>query len=235
MSSVHSSLGLAKLSTDEIEDICISLSEGFCEYCGISTGVRTLFWDGLVAMIEKYKGVDFSEALDIATEYVARINPECNQYDTSMAFGNWYYIFRNNIREECQGKYNTSIDFAMRAMKYPTWKLYIDDIRTPDDESYVVVRSVEEAKSLILIYGVPLFISFDHDLGVDENGILLPSGYDLAKWIVEQDMDKKSDVHLFSVFDFEVHSMNPVGAKNICSFLSSYLKYKEEEGNWYGY
>ena len=235
MNSVHSSLMLPVLSGDKVERLCRKMAEGFCEYCGISSGGRTLFWDGMLAIIEHYKGVDFGEAIDKATQYVAEINPECNEYDTTMAYGNWYYVFRDMVHIECNGRYDEYVEIGIKAMKFPVWRLYLDDIRNPPDESYVLARSVEEAKVLITAYGVPLFISFDHDLGADENGNLLPTGYDLAKWIVEHDMDKKSNIHIFSVFDFEVHSMNPVGAENIKSFLQSYLKHKEEEGNWYGY
>lgn len=234
MNIMHNTLGLAKLSTEEVESNCVLLAEGFCEYCGISTGIRTLFWDALVAIIEAYNGLEFDNAIDQATKFVAQIDPQCNEYDTSMAYGNWYYIFRNLIHEECHGRYDEAINIGMRAMKYPIWKLYLDDIRNPSDNSYVLARSVEEAKSLIEAYGIPLYISFDHDMGEDADGKLCSTGYDLAKWLVEQDMNKKSGIHIFSVFDFEVHSMNPVGAENIRSFLKAYLKHKDKEGNWYG-
>jgi len=50
-----------------------------------------------------------------------------------------------------------------------------------------------------------------HDLGVDENGVLLKSVYNLAKWIIESDLDKSIKVP--SNFYFNVHSQNPVGKK----------------------
>lgn len=101
------------------------------------------------------------------------------------------------------------------------WKLYLDDIRFPDDSTYIIARTVEEAQQLIQKYGVPDFISFDHDLGVDDAGNLLPSGYDFAKWLVEMDMD--GELELPEEFDFRVHSMNPVGAENIRAYLGNYL------------
>ena len=62
------------------------------------------------------------------------------------------------------------------------------------------------------------FISFDHDLGTGKNGL------DCAKALIEYDMDNGI---LNDSFDFYVHSMNPVGAKNIRSLMSNYLDQKD--------
>lgn len=101
------------------------------------------------------------------------------------------------------------------------WKLYIDDLRTPEDQTFIISRTVDEAKRLIEEMGIPSFISFDHDLGVDNQGDLLESGYDFAKWLVEIDLDGRYRIP--KEFEFKVHSMNPVGAKNIQSYLEGYL------------
>ncbi len=70
-------------------------------------------------------------------------------------------------------------------------------------------------------YGIPDFISFDHDFGVDENNNLLPTGYDFAKWLVEQDMNL--DYTFPHNFSFYVHSANLVGKQNIKSYLNNYF------------
>ena len=67
--------------------------------------------------------------------------------------------------------------------------------------------AIKEIKSLSQIPDCKIFISFDHDLGF---GI---SGYDVAKWIVENEIP---------IAGFTVHSMNPVGAKNIIELLTHY-------------
>ena len=103
-------------------------------------------------------------------------------------------------------------------------KMYLDDIRTPVEEFNFVVRSYDEAVAIIKRHGVPNFISFDHDLGVDEDGILLKSGFDFTKWLVENDLD--GVYKLPKDFRFKVHSQNPVGKENIISLLDSYLKYR---------
>ena len=48
-------------------------------------------------------------------------------------------------------------------------KLYLDDVRDLPDDSFTLVRSYEEAVLFVKDNGIPPFISFDHDLGVDEN------------------------------------------------------------------
>jgi hypothetical protein len=104
------------------------------------------------------------------------------------------------------------------------WKLYLDDLRTPPDESFIVARTMEEAQKLIETSGMPIFISFDHDLGTDDQGNLLPTGYDFVKWLVEMDMDEI--IMIPAGFTFDVHSQNPVGARNIQSYLSAYMAQK---------
>lgn len=105
-------------------------------------------------------------------------------------------------------------------------KLYLDDLRTPVDESFVIVRSFDEAVRFVRLNGVPEFISFDHDLGADKNGWPLPTGYDFAKWLVNSDLDRA--IRIPQNFSFKVHSQNPVGAKNIEALLNNYLAHKKE-------
>ncbi|MGH2308113.1 cyclic-phosphate processing receiver domain-containing protein [Aliarcobacter sp. ERUVET-8] len=104
-------------------------------------------------------------------------------------------------------------------------KLYLDDVRDLPDESFDLARSYEEAVLFVKENGIPPFISFDHDLGVDENEKLLPTGFDFAKWLVEMDMD---NIYKFPEnFSFHVHSANPVGKGNIESYLNNYLNFNK--------
>lgn len=96
-------------------------------------------------------------------------------------------------------------------------KLYVDDERFPKTDNWTIVRSFTEAKEYILSNGCPDYISFDHDLGLDG------TGFDLAKWIVEYDLDNNI---IPEKFNFNVHSANPVGAENIQALLNSYLSFK---------
>ena len=103
-------------------------------------------------------------------------------------------------------------------------KLYLGDIRKIPDDSYILVESYEDAVEYVIQNGIPYFISFDHDLGVDKYNNLLPTGYDFAKWIVEMDMDGR---YIFpDNFNYIVHSANPVGKENIERYLINYFKQK---------
>jgi len=98
-------------------------------------------------------------------------------------------------------------------------RLFIDDIRDPYDDDFVVVRSYNDAVHYMRQHGCPLFISFDHDLGeADER-----TGFDVAKWMVERDLNDTGKF-IPNEFDFHVHSANPVGVGNIIGLLAGYLK-----------
>jgi hypothetical protein len=100
------------------------------------------------------------------------------------------------------------------------YNMFLDDERFPKDPSreWVIVRSFEEAVAHVEHNGMPSYCSFDHDLGLAE------SGYDFAKWIVEMDMS--GTIELPPNFSFNVHSANPVGARNIECYLENYLDIK---------
>lgn len=104
-----------------------------------------------------------------------------------------------------------------------TWNLFIDDERFPPDDGreWIICRNKMQVISAIFDHKqtVANYISFDHDLGENE-----PTGYDIAKWIVEMDMD--GVIIIPSNFQYFVHSQNPIGKKNIETYLDNYLKVK---------
>lgn len=102
-----------------------------------------------------------------------------------------------------------------------SYSLYIDDEREPKTaRSWIIARTYDDAISIIGELGVPSYLSFDHDLGT---GL---SGYDIAKWIVEQDLD--GTLSIPTDFQFNVHSANPVGRRNIECLLDSYLSFRNQ-------
>lgn len=103
-------------------------------------------------------------------------------------------------------------------------RMYLDDIREPKNDFDVIVRSYDEAVAFINKNGIPNFISFDHDLACDNNGIILKTGYDLAKWLVESSLD--GTLKFPTDFKFYVHSANPIGKHNIESILNNYIHFK---------
>ena len=106
-------------------------------------------------------------------------------------------------------------------------KLYLDDIREPDDADCIVARSFDEATNFVLERGVPEFISFDHDLGCSDDGQINPSGYDFARWLVESDISGL--ITSPDDFTFAIHSQNPVGSKNIEMLLNRYMLFRHKE------
>ncbi len=110
-----------------------------------------------------------------------------------------------------------------------SWLLFIDDERFPPDDGqeWKVARSYYDVGNLIYEYGMPSYISFDHDLGEKQK-----TGYDIAKWLVQLDMDS-DELDDFGKrypfpddFEFYVHSQNPVGKKNIETYLLNYLDFR---------
>jgi len=112
-------------------------------------------------------------------------------------------------------------------------KLFLDDVRTIDmvydpseESSFDIVRSYAAFVSYIKANGLPAFISFDNDLGLDENGNVAPDGYAAAKWLVYE-----SGLNLIEL-QFKVHSANPVAAEQIRGLLTNYIKHlKGSQGN----
>jgi hypothetical protein len=108
-------------------------------------------------------------------------------------------------------------------MKY---KLFLDDIRTVgmvykdlSEQDFVVARNFKEFISTIIQRGLPGFISFDNDLGLDDNGNVAPDGYAAAKWLIyESGFD-------LTPLKFNVHSANPVASEQIKSLLNNYMKH----------
>jgi hypothetical protein len=120
-------------------------------------------------------------------------------------------------------------------------KIYLDDIRTPLDGGWEVVRTCNEFKNLIKkieLKDVEL-ISLDHDLGpesmkeyfknvatnytLDYNNINECTGYDLIKWLIHHVEDTNQELPL--VYS---HSANPIGASNIIGICNNYLKNKRK-------
>lgn len=102
-----------------------------------------------------------------------------------------------------------------------TYKLFIDDERFPpsDGEEWTICRTLAEVQVAVATKGWPKFVSFDHDLGEHE-----PTGFDIAKWMIEEDLDHGV---MLPQWSFYIHSQNPVGAKNIQSILDNYLRVRE--------
>lgn len=104
-------------------------------------------------------------------------------------------------------------------------RLYIDDERDPKtDHDWKVVRTSKDAIEYLTRYGCPMYISFDHDLGGDDTSM------EVVKWLINMDIDMGTEF-IPEGFEFNVHSANPVGAKNIEGYLNSYLSQRFDEND----
>ena len=101
------------------------------------------------------------------------------------------------------------------------YKMFIDDLRDPVTDDWVITRSSSAALEHMREHGCPVEISFDHDLGGDDTAIRV------VKEMAEMDMDNPGFIP--NEFTFSVHSANPVGAQNLRGFLESYLSQRYDE------
>lgn len=128
--------------------------------------------------------------------------------------------------------------------------LFLDDERKPYDVKWVrlpfatweIVRNYNEFVLHVTKYGVPKFVSFDHDLADEHYEVMLKeveaqqytfffeddqggmnltfdygkekTGYDCAKFLVDFCANNG-----YKFPEYEVHSMNPVGGKRIRDYI----------------
>lgn len=130
-------------------------------------------------------------------------------------------------------------------------RIYLDDVRTPVDKDWRVVRNFDEFVKAIEEIGLKSIktISLDHDLGesamaeyyrnvspnykLDYTNIDEKTGYDCAKWLVKRfyqenpDWEKlPRDVKRAKTFPFPevyTHSANPIGSANIMGYINNFL------------
>jgi hypothetical protein len=137
-------------------------------------------------------------------------------------------------------------------------KIYLDDIRTPLNKEWVVVRNYSEFVAKVQDIGLENIseISLDHDLGdtamneyfnnvspnytLNYDNIKEKTGYDCAKWLVEHyyqlnpDTNEPRIIKRNSEFKFPkvyCHSANPIGAGNIMGYLNNFLMNEAREQN----
>jgi hypothetical protein len=129
--------------------------------------------------------------------------------------------------------------------------LYLDDVRTPKDDNWQVVRNYDEFVAHIKMNGLDNYeiISLDHDLGdtamneyynnvspnytLDYNNIQEKTGLHCAKWLVNEfyNVNPKwskltRDVKRGKPFPFPkvyVHSANPIGSANMMGYINNFF------------
>ena len=122
-----------------------------------------------------------------------------------------------------------------------SYYLFLDDERMPwdvtwcdipRDKAYTIVENYDKFVGMVQAFGVPEFVSFDHDLAQQHYGHGLnndeipyaryteKTGYDCAKWLV--DFCSERGVKFPA---YKVHSMNPVGTTNITTYIENAKKH----------
>lgn len=115
-------------------------------------------------------------------------------------------------------------------------RLYLDDVRTPLAEDWIIARNYDEFVSVIKLHGLENFdvISLDHDLGdgamieyytnvknnyeLDYNNINEKTGMDCCRYLVSESMNTK--IPLPQIY---VHSANPIGSANMMGYINNYF------------
>lgn len=133
----------------------------------------------------------------------------------------------------------------LEAMKKLPYNLFLDDMRKRSDVTWVElpagnwrdVKNYNEFVDTITECGLPLFISFDHDLADHHYAIGQESGFSefdyskikektglcCAKWLIDYCIENKLNLPAW-----ETHSMNPCGKENIDGLLKGFRKFQEE-------
>lgn len=91
--------------------------------------------------------------------------------------------------------------------------MWLDDVRDPPGTGWIICRTPQDFATILYDPDIQIIcVSFDHDLGcVDSNTNEEITGYTCARWLEKR---LRSDSN-YRIPDMRVHSMNPVGQKNI--------------------
>jgi hypothetical protein len=99
-------------------------------------------------------------------------------------------------------------------------KLFVDDIRTPIDPTWIIARSYDEFIKILNKEGLINFdiISLDHDLG--DTSLPEKTGMDCAKYLIDLSIDFNIPLPIIYV-----HSDNNVGSENIKGIINNWFKF----------
>ena len=128
-----------------------------------------------------------------------------------------------------------------------SYNLFLDDFRLPEMAfnithnpvynklEWVLVKSYDEFVEYVTEHGLPDLVSFDHDLAdvhydvadpsdADYDSFAEKTGNHCVKWMVKYCMDNDLDFP-----SFLLHSDNVVGRENMLSYITNFIKFKEDE------
>lgn len=100
-------------------------------------------------------------------------------------------------------------------------KLFLDDLRTPFEKGYDVVRSNEEAIAYVKRYGCPEIIAFDYHLG------FMTTVMPFVHFLIDEDI-RKDGKFIPENFTYTVHSNDPRAKGKIGYILDAYLESRKK-------
>lgn len=112
---------------------------------------------------------------------------------------------------------NVQVETLELLRDYGWVNIFMDDLRDTPEGFVVGARTMKEAIEAIERYHVHI-LSLDHDLGMDDEGNLRKTGYDLVKYICENGIRAANKIFL--------HSANVVGRENMYKTLKAAQKRK---------
>lgn len=101
------------------------------------------------------------------------------------------------------------------------WKLFLDIERFPKDGSWLIARSVDEAKALIAQHGYPVEMSLDYELGKNKL-----TGFDFLEALTDEVMSGWPNLD-FPEVELDCHS-NDIGGR--CKILGLWKSFQNKLG-----
>lgn len=115
------------------------------------------------------------------------------------------------------------------------YAIYLDDTRIPESDhvthfdatgsahtyEWEIVRGPAPMRDVIRERGLPRVMSFDHDLGADEDG------KDCARWVIEYARQHFEDPSNVLNMDVRIHSRNPKAEGRIRSEFQSFRRIQD--------
>lgn len=102
------------------------------------------------------------------------------------------------------------------------YSLFIDDERLPTKglENVIWAKDADEALAVMATHGAPDVISFDHDLGQNNDGSIKENSMFILKTIIEWHLDEK--INLNTIKSVIIHTQNSQGRNNLCGLWNGF-------------
>jgi len=109
---------------------------------------------------------------------------------------------------------------------------YLDDLREPPAEYHEMGKVLTFRNPYQFLFFARNaqpedLLSLDHDLGQDEHGVELPSGYAILSVLEKQFMTE--EIWTRGMPNIQIHSDNPVGIQNMKTVITQMRKFENRQ------